>query len=90
MQTGTYKGLALFALILGIMLIISLAAVQITGSMGIEERFTTALGLSDEHEEDEYHSSEGHGGFLIEGNIPAYLLILGMLLACSLIIWRRT
>lgn len=116
MQAGTYKGLVLFTLILGIMLIISLAAIQTTGTMGIEERFTTALGLSHEHEEDEHHTepeshesvhddhdeelhvheehghhhAEGPGGFLIEGNIPAYLLILGLLIVCSLLLWRRT
>lgn len=82
-----YKGLALFALILGIMLIISLAAQQMTGTMGIEERFTTALGLSPEHEQGEEH--EESGGFLIEGDIAGYLLIIGMLLAGSYLLRRR-
>lgn len=115
-QEGTYKGIALFTLILGVMLVFSLAAIQTTGTMSIEERFTTALGLSHEHEEHEdhaeseghesvhdaheeelqvheeheHHHTEGPGGFLIEGNIPAYFLILGLLIVCSLIIWRRT
>ena len=39
------KGLIIFGAILIVVLIAALAAYQMTGSMGIEDRYTTAVGL---------------------------------------------
>ena len=39
------KGLIIFGAILIVVLIAALAAYQMTGNMGIEDRYTTAVGL---------------------------------------------
>ncbi len=78
------RGMLLFGLVLLGMLGISLIALQITGSVGIEERFTSALGIPSETNEEE------ETGFFIEGNIPTYGVILGcMVLVCMLLYRRR-
>ena len=68
-------------------LIASLAAYMASGDKGIEERFSQAVGLGGEPEEE-----EGGGGFLgfnIEGNIVSYAIILIVLLAaCALLYWK--
>jgi hypothetical protein len=69
------KGLIIFGAILIVVLIAALAAYQITGSIGIEDRYNTAVGLPVSPE-------EGGGtflGFSVEGNPVLYLIVLGVL-----------
>ena len=47
------KGLGLFIRLLLLVIVMSLAAYGITGNMGIEDRFTHAVGLQDGVEEEE-------------------------------------
>ncbi|MDP3395381.1 MAG: hypothetical protein Q8S57_01740 [Methanoregula sp.] len=77
---GEKKGLGIFIGLLIMVIVVSLAAYSITGDMGIEERFTHALGLQSEGDE------EGSGGFFglaLEGSPLLYAFVLGVLVvAC--------
>jgi hypothetical protein len=74
------RGLILFGLILVLIAVASWAAYRLTGPMGIEERFTHAVGLPGTDEE----SGTGWFGFSLEGNPLAYAVILGGLgIACA-------
>lgn len=89
-DTESWKGIAIFFLIGIVMLIISLTAFQMTGSMGIEERFTTALGIfPGEEKEGIEEAGNGWSGFSIEGNAAWYLLVLICLLVSCTILYRR-
>jgi hypothetical protein len=66
-------------------LIVSLAAYQITGSMGIEDRYNTAVGLPTSPE-------EGGGtffGFSAEGNPVLYVIVLGILAIGAYATYRK-
>ena len=71
------KGLIIFGAILLVVLVTALAAYRMTGSMGIEDRYNTAVGLPPSPE-------EGGGGtffgFSAEGNPVLYVIILGILI----------
>ena len=74
---GENKGRIIFGVILIVVLIAALAAYQMTGSMGIEDRYNTAVGLPPSPEE------EGGGtffGFSAEGNPVLYVIVLGILI----------
>jgi hypothetical protein len=75
------KGLLIFGAILIVVLVAALAAYQMTGSMGIVDRYNTAVGLPVSQE-------EGGGtffGFSAEGNPILYVIILCVLgFACIL------
>ena len=71
------KGLIIFGAILIIVLIVTLAAYQMTGAMGIEDRYTTALGLPPGEEE----GGETFFGFSAEGDPVLYVIVLGILIA---------
>jgi len=77
--------LVLGALVL-LVLIGALLAFQITGSMGIEDRFTSAVGLQ---QQDEGGDDGGFFGFRLEGNTLAYLAILALLIIVSIVAYRR-
>ena len=80
------KGLIIFGIILIVVLISALAAYQMTGSMGIEDRYNTAVGLPPSLEE------EGGGtffGFSAEGNPVLYVIILGILIVGCYAAYRR-
>ena len=82
------RGLLVLGGLAMLILIGALLAFQITGPMGIEERFTQALGL-------QQHDGDGDGGggflgFILEGNTLAYLAILALLIIISIIAFRRT
>jgi hypothetical protein len=80
------KGLIIFGIILIVVLISALAAYQMTGSMGIEDRYNTAVGLPPSLEE------EGGGtffGFSAEGNPLLYVIILGILIVGCYAAYRR-
>jgi hypothetical protein len=70
------KGLIIFGAILIIALIAALAAYQMTGNMGIEDRFTTAVGLPPGEEE----GGETFFGFSAEGDPVLYVIVLGILI----------
>jgi len=70
------KGLIIFGAILIIVLIVALAAYQMTGTMGIEDRYTTALGLPPGEEE----GGETFFGFSAEGDPVLYVIVLGILI----------
>lgn len=70
------KGLIIFGAILIIVLILALAAYQMTGKMGIEDRYTTALGLPPGEEE----GGETFFGFSAEGDPVLYVIVLGLLI----------
>ncbi len=57
-----------------------------TGPMGIEERFSSALGLP--HEEGEHDHEEG-GGFSIEGSPVLYLLVLVLICIGCWLLYRK-
>jgi len=70
------KGLIIFGAILIVILIAALAAYQMTGNMGIEDRFTTAVGLPPGEEE----GGETFFGFSAEGDPVLYVIVLGILI----------
>lgn len=70
------KGLIIFGAILIVVLIAALAAYQMTGNMGIEERYTTAVGLPPGEEE----GGETFFGFSAEGDPVLYVIVLGILI----------
>jgi hypothetical protein len=80
------KGFVIFGAILIVVLVAAFAAYQITGSMGIEDRYNKAVGLTPSPE-------DGGGGTLLgfsaEGNPVLYVIILGILVACSYVAYRR-
>jgi len=78
-------GLILFGLILVAVAIICFAAYRMTGPMGIEERYSNAVGLPSTEEE------EGGGwfGFSLEGNHLTYGVILLALVGISVIVYLR-
>jgi len=78
---STGKEWVIFAVIIAIVGIAALAAFQISGQMGIEERFQNALGISGEGGEE----PEGSGflGFSIEGQPLLYAgIVCGLLILC--------
>jgi len=70
------KGLLVFLGLLALVIIVSLAAYQITGQMGIEERFSHAVGLP---HETGYEEGGGWFGLSLEGNPVFYGIVLGAL-----------
>jgi hypothetical protein len=54
--------------------------------MGIEERFSSALGLTHEAESPE---SEATSGFTLEGNPLQYLLVLVLLGGVCWVVYRK-
>lgn len=83
------RGLLVLGGLTLLILIGALLAFQITGPMGIEDRFTEALGL--QHDDGGVEEEEGgFFGFNLEGNILAYLAILALLIVISIIAFRKT
>lgn len=76
-SSGVMKGRIIFGAILIFVVIVSLAAYQMTGNMSIEDRYNTAVGLPTEEE------VEGGTflGFSVEGNPVLYLIGLGFFCA---------
>ena len=70
------KGLIIFGAILIVVLIAALAAYQMTGNMGIDDRFTTAVGLPPGEEE----GGETFFGFSSEGDPVLSMIVLGILI----------
>jgi hypothetical protein len=84
-STGVMKGRIIFGAILLVVVIVSLAAYQMTGTRSIEDRYNTAVGLPTEKEE------EGGTflGFSVEGDPALYLIVLGVFCAGCYGAYRR-
>jgi|WetSurMetagenome_2_1015567.scaffolds.fasta_scaffold27703_3 hypothetical protein len=78
-------GLVILAIVIIIVFVAAIIAYQATGPMGIEERFNAAAGLRNDAEEE----SGGTGGFFIEGNAMLYALILVVLAAACVAMYRQ-
>jgi len=78
------KGLVIFGAILIVVLIAALAAYQMTGSMGIEDRYNTAVGLPVLQQEE----GGTFFGFSAEGNPVLYLIVLCVLIIVCFVAYR--
>ncbi len=83
---GEKKGLGIFIGLLILMIVVSLAAYSITGDMGIEERFTHALGLQSGGDEEE---GGGWFGLALEGSLLLFAVVLGVLVIACYGIYRH-
>ena len=82
------RGLLVLGGLALLLLIGAVLAFQITGPMGIEERFTEALGL--QHDGGVEEEDGGFFGFSLEGNTLAYLAVLTLLIIVSIAAFRRS
>lgn len=83
---GEKKGLGIFIGLLILVIVVSLAAYSTTGDMGIEERFTHAVGLQSGGDD------EGGGGWFglaLEGSPLLYAVVLGVLVVACYGIYRH-
>jgi hypothetical protein len=80
------KGLIIFGAILLVVLIAAIAAYRMTGSMGIEDRYNTAVGLPPSPEEG---GSDTFFGFSTEGNPVLYVIVLGVLIVGCYAVYRK-
>jgi hypothetical protein len=81
---GWMKGSMLFGALILIITASSLAAYLASGHMGIEERFSSAVGIQGGSDEEDGPS--GAFGFGIEGNQSSYAVILAALVVLSIIV----
>ena len=80
------KSLSIFIGLLLLVIVMSLAAYGITGKMGIEERFTHAVGLVNMGEEVE---GSGWFGLALEGSPLLYAFVLGVLVVACYAVYRN-
>lgn len=85
MTLGEKKGLFIFIGILLLVIIVSLAAYGTTGDMGIEERFSHAVGLESGGEE----GGGGWFGLALEGSPLLYAVVLGVLVVACYAVYRH-
>jgi hypothetical protein len=78
------KGLMIFGLLVLGFLAVGLAAYEISGHMGIEDRFNSAVGVGTDAEEEE--AGSGLFGFNIEGNPLYYVIIFAALIVLCLVL----
>lgn len=83
---GEKKGLIIFISLISLMIFLSLVAYSATGNMGIEERFTHALGLDGEMNEND---GQGWFGLALEGSSLLYAFILGILVIACYAVYRN-
>lgn len=79
------RGLIIFGLLVVIIALAALAAYQMTGHMGIEDRYNQAVGLPVNGDE----NGDSFFGFSVEGNPVLYIVVLSILLAVCYILYRR-
>jgi hypothetical protein len=80
------KGLIIFIGLLVLVTVVALAAYRITGDMGIEERFTHALGIESGGEA----VKDGRGsGLALEGSAWLYAGVLGVLVVVCYAVYRH-
>jgi hypothetical protein len=82
-QNSSKKGIIIFAALILLFIGISLTAYYLSGNKGIEERFSEAIGIEGDGEEE----NGGIFGFKIEGNITFYLIMLIFLAVACLLIY---
>jgi len=80
------KSIILFGALILVVVGLSLVAYFISGNMGIEERFNSAVGINTGPEEE---GPSGIFGFNIEGNPLYYLIILAALVILCLVIYIK-
>jgi len=85
-QQSNKKGIIIFGTIVLIFAVLSLFAYIITGDKGIEERFSNAVGLPSEPEEE---GDNGIFGFTIEGNHPSYIVVLALVIVTTVLIYIK-
>jgi hypothetical protein len=78
------KGMILFLILLAVVVLSSFFVFMQTGPMGIEERFSHAVGLPHEDE----HEDEGASGLSLEGNPVLYVIILGVLVVICILAYK--
>jgi len=83
-ELGEKKGISIFIGLLLFLIIVSLAAYSATGDMGIEERFTHAIGIQNGREVE-----GGWFGFALEGSSLIYAVVLGILVVACYGIYRH-
>ena len=86
-ELGDKKGIGIFIGLLLILIIVSLAAYSATGDMGIEERFTHAIGIQNLGEVG--GGWGGGSGFALEGSSLIYTVVLGILVVACYGIYRH-
>ncbi len=86
MQQSNNKGMIIFGAIVLIVLALCFIAYVETGSKGIEERFSNAVGLPGEAEKE---GGNSFLGFSIEGNNLLYISILVLILAATALIYIK-
>jgi len=80
-----WTGVVLFILIAVVCVAIAALVTGVTGPMGIEERFTSAIGL---HQEPGASPATG-SAFSLEGHPLLYALFLAVLLIAGLLLYRK-
>ncbi len=86
MQQSNRKGIIIFGTIVLIFVALSLFVYGITGDKGIEERFSDAVGLPSEPEEE---GDNGIFGFTIEGDHLSYVIILTLVIIATVLIYQK-
>jgi hypothetical protein len=81
------KGMILFGVIAAVLLVCAIVAFQVTGPLGIEERFGSATGSSAQDENGEVGG--GIAGFSLEGNALLYIFIIAALVLVCIILYRK-
>jgi hypothetical protein len=81
------RGCFLFAGLMVIILIIAIIAFTITGPLGIEERFSSALGIS--APDDGHDAHDAAPGFSLEGQPLLYAAFLAVLCGICWITYRK-
>jgi hypothetical protein len=84
-QQSNKKGLIIFGAIVLIFLVLCLFAYVITGDKGIEERFSSAVGLPSEPDS----GDNGIFDFTLEGNHLSYVIILVLILVATALIYAK-
>ena len=79
------KGIIFFAAIVLIFLVLCIFAYITTGNKGIEERFSSALGLPGEMQS----KDKGIFGFTIVGNQLSYGIVFALILAATALIYVK-
>jgi len=80
-KTNDKRGLMIFGVLSFVFLTLSLAAYMTSGNMGIEERFSNAVGI---HADSGEEGPSGIFGFNIEGNLVSYAIIaFALIIICT-------
>ncbi|HWQ63131.1 MAG TPA: hypothetical protein VN429_01850 [Methanospirillum sp.] len=81
MNKQEIRGIFIFGILAVVVVLAALFALELTGTMGIEDRYNHAVGLPLEEE-------SGESGFSLEGNPLFYLGILGILVIISFVLYE--